>query len=269
MLVVPSVKYHLPAPDEPTWKEDEYAFTTKALEQVWRAARGTLAMPVEKDFSPTLAGSSRSRQQTQILEWLERVPRLIRHNASGKVLLGVKVFNTVFEDEFQLRMLERLHATGERADFLIYANRLFDANRVFEGKRGVAFGGPDLSERNLATLERFQDRGQRLLPFSATGDIHSGRIAAEYLLRGASSFQMHTLFQLPAGEFAMPNGSKTEKALHRLLFDPQQGFIAWMLHLRRHFEWPESFNVSAAARWCAAHWPQISAEASANQVAPV
>ncbi len=37
---------------------------------------------------------------------------------------------------------------------------------------------------------------------------------------------MHTLFQLPDGELGMRGGNKTEKALHRALFHPQEGFIA-------------------------------------------
>ena len=35
-------------------------------------------------------------------------------------------------------------------DFIVYANRLFDPNREFDGERGVAYGGPDLSARNLS-----------------------------------------------------------------------------------------------------------------------
>jgi len=39
--------------------------------------------------------------------------------------------------------------------FWFIANRLFDLRRSFEGKLGVAYGGPDLSDRNLAILEKF------------------------------------------------------------------------------------------------------------------
>jgi hypothetical protein len=128
----------------------------------------------------------------------------------------------------------------------------------------VAYGGPDLSDRNLATLGRFlsahsdSPRGFQFLPVSASGDIHSGRIAAEYLLRGASSFQMHTLFQLPDGEFAMRAGSKTEKALHHLLFHPQEGFLAWLLDLRARFEWKPDANVGEIAQWCGRNWKAVA-----------
>jgi hypothetical protein len=265
MPVVPSVKYHLPTPGEAIWKVDEYNFTTRALVEVWRRYHADAPMPVEKDFSPTLAGSERAAQQAKILEWLEKVPGLIHGAAPGRVRVGMKIFNTMFEDEFQLRMLEVVEGApqgGARADFMIYANRLFDPAKSFEDKVGVAYGGPDLSDRNLAALERYLERGPSRagLPVSATGDIHSGRLAAEYLIRGASSFQMHTLFQLPDGEFAMRAGGKTEKALHRLLFDPREGFIAWTLDLRKRFGWPRDAPVAEAARWCRANWTSVVAE---------
>jgi hypothetical protein len=56
-------------------------------------------------------------------------------------------------------------------------------------------------------------------------------MAVEYLLRGCCNFQLHTFFQLPATEFPMRHGSKSAKALHRLYFDPDRGFIAWTLHV--------------------------------------
>lgn len=128
---------------------------------------------------------------------------------------------------------------------------------------GVAYGGPDLSARNLAVLERFLSMPRNPavpaepLPLSATGDIHSGRRAAEYLLRGAASFQMHTLFQLPDSEFVMSSGSKTEKALHHLLFHPVEGFVAWILDLRSRFGWNGGMNVEDMATWSRAHWNEV------------
>ena len=267
MVVAPSVKYHLPTPQETSWKEEEYTFTTRALVETWNKHSKGLPMPLEKDFSPTLAGSERATQQAKILEWLERVPAFIHRAAPGKVCVGLKIFNTLFEDGFQLRMLEAIHApaAGEsRAEFFVYANRLFDPAKSFEGKMGVAYGGPDLSERNLSILEKYlAGQGQprdpaKLLPLSATGDIQSGRVAVEYLLRGASTFQMHTLFQLPDSEFAMKSGSKTEKALHRLLFHPQEGFLAWVLDLGRRFGWRSGLKVDEMAAWCRTNWNGVA-----------
>jgi hypothetical protein len=82
-------------------------------------------------------------------------------------------------------------------------------------------------------------------------------MAAEYLLRGASSFQMHTLFQLPDGEFAMRAGSKTEKALHHLLFHPEDGFLAWILDLRERLGWKREASVLEMAEWCRKNWKEM------------
>ncbi len=79
-LIVPSCKYHLPGPDESEWRIDEYNSTTRALLAAWLSGGGGqfAAMPIEKDFSPTLAGSDRAAAKAKIVEWLQRVPALIR-----------------------------------------------------------------------------------------------------------------------------------------------------------------------------------------------
>jgi hypothetical protein len=264
MPVAPSVKYHLPAPGEGEFRVGEYQHTTALLQAAWQEGRDT-PMPLEKDFSPTLAGDDRSREQQQILTWLERVPDLIRESAAPPgVVLGIKLMNARFDDAFQVEMARRV-IEGPRTppDFLIYANRLFDPGKEFEGKIGVAYGGPELSERNLRCLELLMRSGVQAftcsaglppgvptdqkvgatehptpnteyrIPISATGDILTGRTSMLYGLRGATSCQMHTLFQLPDGEFAARTRNKTEAVLHHLLFHPTTGLIAWLLHLRR------------------------------------
>lgn len=249
-LIAPSCKYHLPNPGEAVWRVEEYRYTTPRLLEAWREADDApQPMPLEKDFSPTLAGSDLATAQAQILNWLEWVPELIRSAVPGEsaakrsgaaVRVGLKIFNALFDEAFQLEMLRTLHAAGDRRpDFFIYGNRLFDPERVFDGKQGVAYGGPDLSDRNLAVMGAFQDQARRgeiagpVLPWSATGNITTGKIALEYALRGASSFQLHTFFQLPGGQYRMRTGSKTAKALHELYFHPSTGFIVWMHHLKR------------------------------------
>jgi hypothetical protein len=211
LVVVPSVKYHLPRLDEP-FKDAEYAFTTRALATAW----GEPLLLLEKDFSPTLAGDALAGEQAQILRWLREVPARIRDQAA--VRLAVKVMNARFDDDFQVAMMR---AAGG-ADTLVVFNRLFDA------KQGVAFGGPELSERNLRVLDRLP---AGLPELSGTGNIHSGRMILEYARRGCESVQLHTFFQLPLEEYAATDGSRTQRALHQLVFDPLGGLIAGMLDL--------------------------------------
>lgn len=262
MPVVPSCKYHLPRPGEAGWKTGEYEYTTRRLLDVWEKTwPGREPMPIEKDFSPTLAGSDRAAESQTIIRWLTQVTGLIRRAAAPRpVSIGLKLFNAVFGEDFQLEMLRAVNeeCEGEEApDFLVYANRLFDAEREFDGVRGIAYGGPDLSARNLSVLGRLRalERAAEVkacrAPLSATGNITSGRAAAEYLLRGASTFQIHTYFQLPSKEYAMRSGSKTARALHELYFNPEAGLVAWLLHLRRAFGWPEDWNVKRMADYCA------------------
>jgi hypothetical protein len=246
-LIVPSCKYHLPTPDEDFWKTSEYEYTTQHILKAWRehSENENTPMPLEKDFSPTLAGSDLATAKAKIIEWLRTVPRLIRAAARDDsdsstqcpVRVGLKVFNALFDDDFQLEMLNTIHAPGEdRPDFYIFSNRLFDPNREFDGHKGIAYGGPDLSDRNLRVMSRFVHTAEKgdvnsALPWCATGNIVTGKMALEYALRGASSFQLHTFFQLPADQYRMTTGSKIQKALNELYFHPQTGFVVWMHHL--------------------------------------
>ena len=235
VVVAPSVKYHLLGPGEDFWRSEEYVETTRRIVDAYRASGAVGPLPLEKDFSPTLAGSDRSRRREMILGWLERVPGLIRGAVEGDAIrVGLKLFNSLEDDAFQIAMLEQVHGPG-RPDFLVYANRLFDPERVFQGQKGVAYGGPDLSDRNLRVLSMFRRARHEgstgpALEVSGTGDVHSGRLAVEYALRGCRSVQIHTLFQLPAGQFAMKRGEKLARALHRLYFDPGEGLIVWLRH---------------------------------------
>ena len=260
LLVVPSCKYHLPSAAEVEWKVGEYEYTTKRLMEVWKCHYPRVPMPIEKDFSPTLAGSDRAAQAEMIIEWLTHVTSLIRRAAAPlSIDIGLKVFNAILDDDFQLEMLRAVNEKcfgDDVPDFLVYANRLFDSNREFDGVRGIAYGGPDLSTRNLAVLRHMRLLEHQgaipvcKLPISATGNIVSGRIAAEYLLCGASSFQMHTYFQLPSGEYTMQTGGKTARALLELCFHPDEGLLAWLLHLRRNFDWPVDWNIRQMAEFC-------------------
>jgi hypothetical protein len=232
MPVAASAKCHLPPLGEP-FREDEYRHTVAGLAAV--AGEGML---LEKDFSPTLAGDARAASRDAVLRWIAEVPPLLKRCAP--MTLGLKLMNALLGDDFQVEMVRAAAASG--ADYLVLFNRLFDP------ERGVAFGGWDLSERNLRVLDTYRAttphppresdpyvvRGSRLPPgqvFSATGNICSGRVMVDYALRGATSGQLHTFFQLPLSEYPAEAGSRSARALHVLLFHPDDGLIAWMLTL--------------------------------------
>jgi hypothetical protein len=222
LVVVPSVKYHLPRLGEP-FREAEYRHTTARLAEAW--VEGPLL--VEKDFSPTLAGDALADDRAQILRWLEEVPRQIRAASPIPVRIAVKLMNARFDDAFQVEMMN----VSAGADALVCFNRLFDA------ARGVAYGGWDLSDRNLRVLETHVTPGASP-GLTGTGNISSGRMILEYARRGCESVQLHTFFQLPLSEYAATHGTRSQRALHALVFHPQDGLIAGMLELeaRRELE---------------------------------
>jgi hypothetical protein len=217
VVAVPSIKYHLPRLDEP-FRADEYAHTTGRLAQAW--GRGIL--PLEKDFSPTLAGDTLAQERDQILRWLREVPGQIRRTAPEPgVRLALKLMNARFDDAFQLEMLE----AASSADALIAFNRLWDP------AAGVAFGGYDLSERNLRVLGAARRNGTTLPALVGSGNVGSGRLILEYARLGCESIQLHTFFQLPLSEYPATEGSRPQRALHALVFDPNDGLVAGMLDL--------------------------------------
>ncbi|MEO7136493.1 MAG: hypothetical protein ABI037_02130 [Gemmatimonadales bacterium] len=215
MVAVPSVKYHLPRLGEP-FRTEEYRYTTERLCGAW----GADELPLEKDFSPTLAGNELAGEQDQILRWLREVPAQVRAGAgSTPVRLALKLMNARFDDAFQLEMLQ----AASSADSLVVFNRLWDP------EQGVAFGGFDLSERNLRVLQAARVGGLRTPPLAGTGNISSGRLIVEYARFGCESVQLHTFLQLPLSEYPATEGSRPQRALHALLFDPVNGLVACML----------------------------------------
>ena len=223
--VIPSVKYHIPLGNE-SLRGVEYEFTTHQLLSVWERAGCGGDMLLEKDLSPTLAGDPRATEQDRILEWLARMPSVIARAASGRIRLGVKVMNALFDDRFQLDMLRALIERAERQpDFLVVFNRLYDA------KRSIAYGGWDLSDRNLRVLDMARAELGTLPPLSGTGNISTGRMMAEYAMRGCENGQLHTFFQLPLSEYTATGGSRAARALYTLLLHPEQGLVVWLRHL--------------------------------------
>ena len=216
MVAVPSVKYHLPRLDEP-FRSAEYRHTTERIAAAW----GSDTLSLEKDFSPTLAGDALADERNQILRWLREVPDQIRRGTARPVRLALKLMNARFDDAFQLDMLR----ASTSADALVVFNRLWDT------AQGVAYGGYDLSERNLRVLE-LASRGDVALPsLVASGNVCSGRILLDYARAGCESVQLHTCFQLPLSEYPATSGSRPQRALHALVFDPKEGLVAGMLDL--------------------------------------
>jgi dihydroorotate dehydrogenase len=237
--VIPSCKFNLPSSKEEEFNEAEYAYTLEKLMKVWTDNIGEYPMHLEKDFSPTLAGSDLSKKKETILWWLYKVPNIIKKFAQeGKLFLGIKLMNATFEDEFQLKLLKSMMGSKENGvDYLICFNRLFDYDKVFEGKKGVAYGGFDLSDRNLMALTelRVLQQGEGLelkdIPISATGNVQSGKVMLEYALRGCENGQIHTYFQVPDSNYKMKKGNRVSKALYELIFNPETGLLAGMLYL--------------------------------------
>lgn len=215
LLVIPSVKYHLPILGEP-FRASEYGFTTGAIAEAW----GDGPLLLEKDFSPTLAGDILAGEQERILRWIREVPHQIAGTGGARVVL--KLMNSRFDDDFQLRMLESAAESGA-AGAVVF-------NRMFDRDKGVAFGGWDLSERNIRVLQAARERGISL-PLSGTGNIGNGKLLLDYARLGCSSVQLHTFFQLPLSEYPATSGSRTSRALHALIFHPRDGVIAGMLEL--------------------------------------
>lgn len=233
MPVIPSVQYHLPNGEE-DFKESEYEFTTKSLEEIWKRASVDLPFIIEQDFSATLTELKSTKEE--IARWLREVPKLIdKYMDTDNKLIGVKLFNPQYDDDFQVEMLKILNEeNGAIVDSITCFNRLFDFDKEFEGKKGVAYGGYDLSDRNLRVLTKFIEeyRGREFIPISATGNINSGKMMVEYALRGATSGQMHTFFQIPSHNYKLKAGNRSKKALHELMFNPRNGLVVTMLSLK-------------------------------------
>jgi hypothetical protein len=219
MVAVPSAKYHLPRMDE-EFREAEYHHTTERLAGAW----GTDFLPLEKDFSPTLAGDALADERDRILRWLREVPELIRRGAGRvPVRIALKLMNARHGEPFQIDMVKA--AAG--ADALVCFNRLWSE------ARGVAYGGYDLSDRNLRALAAVKSSRLSRPSLSGTGNVSSGRMILEYAKLGCESVQLHTFFQLPLSEYPATAGSRTQRALHALLFHPETGLIAGILDLEQ------------------------------------
>jgi hypothetical protein len=54
---------------------------------------------------------------------------------------------------------------------------------------------------------------------------------------------------LPNTEYKMRVGSKVQKAMHRLYFDPKEGFLVWAIHAAQRLGiWDNGFRFMDLAR---------------------
>ncbi len=148
---------------------------------------------------------------------------MIRRGAGGHpARIALKLMNARHGEPFQVEMVE---AAGRRRRAGLLQPALVGA------RRHAAYGGYDLSDRNLRALEAVEDREMRRPPLSGTGNVSSGRMILEYAKLGCESVQLHTFFQLPLSEYPATAGSRTQRALHALVFHPESGLIAGLLDL--------------------------------------
>ena len=76
-----------------------------------------------------------------------------------------------------------------------------------------------------------RDRAVGVPELVASGNVCSGRVLLEYARLGCQSAQLHTFFQLPLSEYPATEGTRPQRALHALVFEPREGLIAGMLEL--------------------------------------
>jgi len=189
----------------------------------------------EIDISPTLNLLPGTENDDTFREFIR--------NSVGAFYIGlpephkfvVKIPNAGRGAEFQVQLIRDSVDEGkDRIAGVIIANRLFDPEGEFEGQRGIAYGGWDLSDANLETLDLLL-KSDLKIPLIATGNICSGRMMVEYALRGCMSGEIHTFFQLPPESYRAQKGSggRVWRSLRELMFHPDDGLIAVMKKLRQ------------------------------------
>ena len=129
---------------------------TERLAGAW----GAEELPLEKDFSPTLAGDPLADERPRVLRWLREVPGRIRTGAGAtKVRLAVKLMNARFDESFQLEMLDACGA----ADSRIQASR---CDTMSAGGFAVSMPGSSPS-RSSSALSRLRAWTAGVQPSSA------------------------------------------------------------------------------------------------------
>ena len=227
IIIVPSCQIPLfKGPGNPY--ENEYNFTLESLAEALQGASDPL---LELDLSPTLLKDEPNTTAADVLEQMEYAIPAARRLLPSRIKLGLKLFNLSTLEE-QIELVQNGASIWRQLDWLTIGNRLFSE------EKGISYGGYDLSNRNLAVLDAVRKEekrsGQTILPnnVSGTGNICSGRMMVEYALRGCTTGQLHTYFQLPKRVYGHDLGSRTASALHELLFNPEDGLMVTLESLR-------------------------------------
>ncbi|NUN93746.1 MAG: hypothetical protein HUU04_08200, partial [Verrucomicrobiae bacterium] len=208
----------------------EARHTVRLLQEIWHGAHPDQPLPLEVEARPETRGFSPARKRRAWLRAHDAVAKLIKEASEHPRYLrvGLKLGGSTFDAAFQAQALARVLDGARAPSFLVLFERLRRFERRLGGRRAVSRGGAELFRRNLAALDLFG----RPIEFSALGDIVTGRRMVEYALRGATSGQMHTIFALPEASYRRRMGTRCERALHELVFHPEHGLVAAMLHVK-------------------------------------
>ncbi len=228
--VIPSLMVDVTNPDRAV-EQGEYCIGK--LIDVHDNAGSDSEFLIEIDISPTMLLLPDSGDEESVREWVRKSVVAFRHGLAERGKSIVKLPNADRGPEFQAELVKTALDEGKGSvGGLIVGNRLFDPNATFEGQTGIAYGGYDLSNANLDTLDRMIEDGIRT-SLIGTGNICSGRIMVEYAVRGCDSGQLHTFFQLPSNAYRAPkgHGGKIWRAMRELLFHPDDGLVATLFQL--------------------------------------
>ncbi len=209
------------------------------------SAKPGIAFLVEIDISPTLSLLPGSQRPEIFENWVRTSVRAFRDGIGDRGSFAVKLPNPGLGADFQAMLAKvSLEEGGKHMAGLVVANRLFDKDATFEGQEGVAFGGFDLSNINLETLDILVSDGMNP-SLIGTGNICTGQMMAEYALRGCLSGEIHTFFQLPPSACRAKKGpgGRTWRALRELVFHPDDGLVSVLLRLGKSGALPQSGHL--------------------------
>ncbi len=220
---------------DPARADEQASYCIGRLIDVHKAISSDQEFLIEMDVSPTTTLLPGSETADVFAEWMRNSTASFNNALAGYGKFIVKIPNTGRGVDFQMSLVRSSIEKGsDKLAGLLIGNRLFDKEAVFEGQIGIAYGGWDLSNANLETLDRMIAEGIKI-PLIGTGNICSGKMMAEYAIRGCLSGEMHTFFQLPPTAYRAPKGSggRTSRALRELIYHPDDGLVAVLLRLEK------------------------------------